>query len=83
MVKNVEELYDYVPKKCLPEEYGGYNGHIAECLTYMDDLLRSYRDYFAEDGNYGTCEEQRTGDIKPYEAEFGVSGSFRKLSNVE
>ncbi|XP_054738091.1 uncharacterized protein LOC129244471 [Anastrepha obliqua] len=79
MIKSLKELYQYIPQKCLPEEYGGVNGHLHECISYMEDLLRSYRDYFEDEVNYGTIEELRTGEVLPYEAEFGAEGSFRKL----
>ncbi|XP_053950461.1 uncharacterized protein LOC128858317 [Anastrepha ludens] len=79
MIKSLKDLYQYVPQKCLPEEYGGVNGHLHECISYMEDLLRSYRDYFEDEVNYGTIEELRSGEVRPYEAEFGAEGSFRKL----
>ncbi|XP_037943787.1 uncharacterized protein LOC119676614 [Teleopsis dalmanni] len=79
VLKTTEELYNHVPRKCLPEEYGGYNGHMAECIGYMEDTLRSYKTYFEEDILYGMNENLRSGDVIPYEAEFGLEGSFRKL----
>ncbi|XP_011192868.2 alpha-tocopherol transfer protein-like [Zeugodacus cucurbitae] len=79
IVKSLEELYQYIPQKCLPEEYGGTNGHLHECVSYMEDLLKSYRDYFEDEVNYGTIEQLRHGEIMPYEAEFGAEGSFRQL----
>lgn len=79
ILKSLEELYQYIPQKCLPEEYGGTNGHLYECVSYMEDLLKSYRDYFEDEVNYGTVEQLRRGEIMPYEAEFGAEGSFRKL----
>ncbi|XP_067626989.1 clavesin-1 [Eurosta solidaginis] len=79
VVRSLEELYQYIPQDCLPEEYGGKNGHIRECIEYMDELLKSYRNYFDDEKNYGTIEELRHGDGRPYETEFGADGSFRKL----
>ncbi|XP_037945011.1 alpha-tocopherol transfer protein-like [Teleopsis dalmanni] len=79
VLKTTEELYKYVPKKCLPEEYGGYNGHIAECVGYMEDSLRSYKSYFEEDTLYGVNESLRRGEVPLYEAEFGLAGTFRKF----
>lgn len=79
MIKSLDELYQYIPRKCLPEEYGGSNGHLHECVSYMEDLLKSYRGYFADEVNYGTAEQLRPGEIMPFEAEFGAEGSFRQL----
>jgi len=53
---------------------------MGECVAYMEDLLNSYRGYFEQDCNYGTIEELRHGEIATYEAEFGASGSFRRLN---
>ncbi|XP_037827040.1 alpha-tocopherol transfer protein-like [Lucilia sericata] len=80
VIKTFEDLYEYIPKCNLPEEYGGSNGHIAECIAYMEDLLQSYRNYFNEDALYGCSEELRAGEVVTYEAEFGLNGTFRKLS---
>ncbi|XP_013112706.1 alpha-tocopherol transfer protein-like [Stomoxys calcitrans] len=79
-VKSMEELYTHIPRSNLPEEYGGSNGHIGECVAYMEDLLHTYRQYFDEDTLYGCSEELRSGDIVSYEAEFGLNGSFRMLN---
>jgi len=73
-------LFEHIGKECLPEEYGGTNGHMLESIAYMEDLLNSYRSYFEQDHKYGTIEELRPGEITTYEAEFGVNGSFRKLN---
>ncbi|EDV91466.1 alpha-tocopherol transfer protein-like [Drosophila grimshawi] len=80
VLKTSEELFNHIGKDCLPEEYGGTNGHMAESVAYMEDLLNSYRAYFEQDHKYGTIEELRPGEIAMYEAEFGASGSFRKLN---
>lgn len=80
VLKNSEELIEHIGKESLPEEYGGTNGHLGECVAYMEDLLNSYRGYFEQDCNYGTIEELRHGEIATYEAEFGANGSFRRLN---
>ncbi|XP_030370433.1 alpha-tocopherol transfer protein-like [Scaptodrosophila lebanonensis] len=80
VLKNPEELHEHIGRDCLPEEYGGTNGHMGECIAYMEDLLNIYRRYFEMDCNYGTIEELRSGEIAMYEAEFGASGSFRRLN---
>ncbi|XP_005175258.2 alpha-tocopherol transfer protein-like [Musca domestica] len=79
VLKTMDDLYAHIPKCNLPEEYGGSNGHIAECIAYMEDLLQNYRNYFDEDPLYGVSEELRTGDVVTYEAEFGLYGTFRQL----
>ncbi|ALC45845.1 CG10301 [Drosophila busckii] len=80
LLKNSDELLAHIGKECLPEEYGGTNGHMGESIAYMEDLLNSYRSYFEQDSRYGTLEDLRQGEVATYEAEFGVNGSFRRLN---
>ncbi|KAI8045133.1 hypothetical protein M5D96_001312, partial [Drosophila gunungcola] len=82
VLKNSEELIEHIGKDSLPEEYGGTNGHLGECVAYMEDLLNSYRGYFEQDVNYGTIEELRPGEIATYEADECNEEQAQRAANV-
>lgn len=75
-----EELYEIVPQKLLPVEYGGENGTIPAIIADMEKKLFSYREHFLERARYGIDEYLREDDTTEYNDYFGTDGSFRKLS---
>ncbi|XP_034652715.1 alpha-tocopherol transfer protein-like isoform X2 [Drosophila subobscura] len=75
----LESLYKYVPKECLPAEYGGSNGTIQDVVTTWREKLFSYQKFFEEEVSYGTNEKLRRGEAINAESLFGIDGSFRKL----
>lgn len=77
---NLDALYEKVPLKYWPKEYGGENGSIPEIIAEWEQKFLSYRDYFIEDAKYGTDEELRPGKPIDFENLFGMKGSFRKLN---
>ncbi|XP_017120159.1 alpha-tocopherol transfer protein-like [Drosophila elegans] len=77
--KNLEQLYEVIPREYLPEEYGGSNGRIADIQAEAEKQLLSYKSYFAEDSQYGVDEHLRPGKRVSADSIFGVEGSFRKL----
>ncbi|KAM7342325.1 retinol-binding protein pinta-like [Cochliomyia hominivorax] len=77
---NPEKLYEKVPLKYWPKEYGGENGSISELTKEWEEKFFSYRDYFLEDTKYGTDEHLRPGKPIDFESLFGLEGSFRKLN---
>ncbi|XP_053684681.1 retinol-binding protein pinta-like [Sabethes cyaneus] len=76
---NMEALYKYVPKRLLPEEYGGDAGSVQSIAEKWAKKIESYRDYFVEDEQYGTDEKKRPGKPRSADNLFGIDGSFRKL----
>lgn len=74
-----ETLYEHIPEKYLPVEYGGKNGTIQDVIDMWEAKLLSYRDYFNDEANYGTNEKLRPGKPMSSESDFGFAGSFRKL----
>ncbi|XP_055856278.1 alpha-tocopherol transfer protein-like [Episyrphus balteatus] len=74
-----ESLYEHVPKEYLPEEYGGNNGRISDCIETIEELMVKYKPYFEEDDQYKTDEKLRVGTKVSSESLFGLDGSFRKL----
>lgn len=77
--KNLEQLNEVIPREYLPEEYGGSNGRIADIQTEAEKQMLAYKQYFAEDSQYGVEERLRPGKRVSADSIFGVEGSFRKL----
>ncbi|KAM7345709.1 alpha-tocopherol transfer protein-like [Cochliomyia hominivorax] len=78
---NYEKMYETIPQKYLPKEYGGENGSIPELVAEFERKFMEYRDYFKEsESNYGTDESKRLGKPIDFESLFGMEGSFRKLN---
>ncbi|XP_037951006.1 alpha-tocopherol transfer protein-like [Teleopsis dalmanni] len=74
-----ETLYKYIPKECLPAEYGGSNGTVQDVIETWERKLLSYKDYFEDEAQYGTNEKLRPGRPVDSATLFGCEGSFRKL----
>ncbi|XP_065367112.1 alpha-tocopherol transfer protein-like [Calliphora vicina] len=77
---NYEQMYEKVPLKYLPKEYGGENGSIPEIIAEWEKKFNDYKEYFTEDAKYGTLEHLRPGKPIDFENLFGMEGSFRKLN---
>lgn len=76
---SMESVYEKVPLKYFPKEYGGENGSIEEIVAAGEETLMKYREYLAEQKQYGTDEKLRPGQPINFDAIFGVDGTFRKL----
>lgn len=79
MHTSMESLYEHVPKEYLPEEYGGSNGSISDCVEVLEQQFLKYKTFFDEDNNNKTDESLRIGTQISSESLFGLEGSFRKL----
>lgn len=76
-----DTLYEHIPQKYLPAEYGGQNSTIPEIIAAMEEKFLSYREHFKEDANYGVTEELRKAEKEvDYNSIFGIDGSFKKLT---
>ncbi|CAD7012620.1 unnamed protein product [Ceratitis capitata] len=75
----LDGIYEHIPLKYLPKEYGGENGSIEECIVELNKKLDEYRDYFKANAQYGTNEKLRPGKPIDFDHLCGVQGSFRKL----
>lgn len=79
ILSNSESLLDYLPKGCLPSDYGGTDLPLSEQKTKWTKLLIENKEFL-----------ERIGRAKPSgpipkslastETEFGVDGSFRQLN---
>ncbi len=76
----MDALYKVVPRKLLPNEYGGEAGTIQEITDNLEKSLLAHREFFIEDENYGVDEKKRIGRPKNSESLFGVDGTFRQLT---
>jgi hypothetical protein len=79
MHSSLESLYEFIPQKLLPKEYGGEAGTIAELSNELNQKLVAHRDFFLEDCKFYVDESKRPGKPKNAATLFGVEGSFRSL----
>lgn len=77
---NFDSLYEQIPRKYLPTEYGGENGSIEQLVKDWEQRILAYRQYWVEENNYGTDERLRPGKPVDFESLFGMEGSFRQLN---
>lgn len=76
----MEALYKVVPRKLLPEEYGGEAGPIQAIIDDLEKRVLAFHDYFVEDEKFGVDEKKRVGKPKNPDSLFGIEGSFRQLT---
>ena len=77
---DLNSLYQHVPQKYLPVEYGGENGTIDQIIEDACNRILENREYFLEESKYGTDEKLRPGKPIDFDTIFGVEGSFRQLN---
>ncbi|KAJ9594065.1 hypothetical protein L9F63_014508 [Diploptera punctata] len=78
---NMDALYQHLPKKILPREYGGDAGPIDKLAAEWKRKVEDRRSWFLENEKYRSDEKKRPGGRpKTQEDLFGLEGSFRQLS---
>ncbi|XP_061392147.1 clavesin-1-like [Musca vetustissima] len=77
--KNFDSIYQGLPPKYFPQDYGGENGRLEELCADFNKKWDEYREYFQDNIHYGTVESLRTGKPIDFDGLFGMGGSFRKL----
>lgn len=78
---NVDSLYEYVPKRILPQEYGGEAGPIDKITEEWKRKVEARRDWLVESEKYISDEKKRPGGRPKTEEDlFGLEGSFRQLN---
>ncbi|RZC37853.1 CRAL TRIO domain containing protein [Asbolus verrucosus] len=76
---SVETLYKYVPKECLPKDYGGEAPSVnALNETCIKNVINNF-DFFAWHDSQKVDESKRYGKPKNASTIFGVEGTFKKL----
>ncbi|XP_041971680.1 alpha-tocopherol transfer protein-like [Aricia agestis] len=76
----ISSLYEHIPQKMLPEEYGGSGASLVEINNAWKDKLATYTTYFKDQESLKAVEELRPGKPTNYDELFGIDGSFRQLS---
>nr|CAI5826737.1 unnamed protein product [Callosobruchus analis] len=78
--KNADTLYQFVPKECLPENYGGSLDSLEQMHEDWCKANESQQEFF-EKLLTVKCEGDLTHmKIQDNESGFGVDGSFKKLA---
>lgn len=76
---NIDSLYEYIPKKLLPKEYGGEVGSIDEIMDHWQKKLMEHREYLLEEGSFGTDENKRSVHSDLAQSIYGLQGTFKQL----
>ncbi|KAF5274334.1 hypothetical protein FQR65_LT17027 [Abscondita terminalis] len=69
----------YLPLSVLPTEYGGTAGSFPDMCEKFYAQIKSYRDWFIEEEQYGCDESKRPATSKVDIDLSSIDGSFRKL----
>ncbi|XP_069698955.1 retinol-binding protein pinta-like isoform X2 [Periplaneta americana] len=75
----IESLSDHIPKKSLPQEYGGDGGSVAEIWNSWKKYVESRREWFLQQDKLKSVESKRPGKAMNHGNIFGFEGSFRQL----
>ncbi|XP_022187136.1 alpha-tocopherol transfer protein-like [Nilaparvata lugens] len=73
-------LLKHFPKEVLPKNLGGDEPVDDVIDALWDKKLESYRDWFMNEGNETTDESKRPSNASFHPSQFGLEGSFRKLT---
>ncbi|KAK9730672.1 CRAL/TRIO domain [Popillia japonica] len=76
----IDDMYKYIPKSILPEEYGGDAGPTQNLIDYWKKKVEDHASWYKEDSQYVSNESKRIGRPKTAGDIFGIEGSFRKLN---
>ncbi|KRT83210.1 CRAL-TRIO domain containing protein, partial [Oryctes borbonicus] len=79
LLSNPQDLHKYLPRQCLPIDYGGSQGSIQELNSAFTKFLLQRKEFLET-----ISKSKPTGplpeEVKRYTDEFGLDGSFRKLN---
>lgn len=74
-----DSLYKFVPRECLPSDYGGKLASVAQLHDELQKRLYQNAEFFSEDEKQLGDESKRMSKPKNVTGIFGVDGSFKKL----
>jgi len=78
---NLDSLYENVPQRLLPQEYGGDADSVDKLAEKWKKKVEARRDWLIESEKYRSNEKKRPGGRpKTQEDLFGLEGSFRQLN---
>ncbi|XP_066144160.1 alpha-tocopherol transfer protein-like isoform X2 [Euwallacea fornicatus] len=76
---SMDSLYKYIPKECLPWDYGGQDEPCNILHEQIKRQINDNADYFVYEESLKVDESKRPGKPKSAGDFFGVEGSFKKL----
>ncbi|KAH0809907.1 hypothetical protein GEV33_012882 [Tenebrio molitor] len=79
MHNSVEDLLQFIPRDCLPSDYGGTSDSASVLHEQMKKKLRDNLPFFAWEEKQTVDESARPGKPKSLNDIFGVEGTFKKL----
>ena len=78
---SLDSLYSKIPKRILPEEYGGDAGPEADIIAYNERVLLEHAEEMKKNAVFRLDESQRPSLNSGQTDDWGgVAGSFRKLN---
>ncbi|XP_057338254.1 retinol-binding protein pinta-like isoform X1 [Microplitis mediator] len=75
----MEKVFDYIPKRVFPSDYGGDAPSIAQLTKEWKKKVIEKQEWFVEDSQYRVTESKRPGKPITGLDLFGVEGSFKQL----
>lgn len=80
---NLNSLYKVIPKRLMPNDYGGEGGSLESIIKSWEKRIVSYRDYYKEEEKFSVDFQKKVnsskGKVTDGFVEQGINGSFRKL----
>lgn len=77
--KSLEDLYEIIPRKCLPSDYGGDCKEVEKIQAEWIKEINDRSEWLKEEFSMVSDETKRVGDV--YKSDlFGTEGSFKKLN---
>lgn len=76
----MEAVYEHIPKKMMPKDYGGESPSCEELHEMMKKDIKENLDFFKEEElTRRVNEDLRVGEAKSAIELFGAEGSFKQL----
>ncbi|KAF5297765.1 hypothetical protein FQR65_LT09939 [Abscondita terminalis] len=76
---NYNSIFETIPKKYFPNEYGGCGGSLAELTDVWKNTMESSRQWFLENESYELDKKTNESVLSDEIGDRGTEGSFRKL----
>ncbi|KAH0568511.1 retinol-binding protein pinta-like [Cotesia glomerata] len=77
--REMDKVFDYIPKRVFPSDYGGDAPSIAKLTKEWKKKVIEKQEWFIEDSQYRVTESKRPGKPITGLDLFGLEGSFKQL----